>query len=483
MPRDHQNLARRGLYAGGRGFQPMSLRRYIIFALVLAGFAGALVAGSWYQYGLARERHLVIAFNAGIAAHSLATGQSVAPLPFIATPTNPTEITSVDNATRLRFTGTESLNYETSLSIAGIAIRIYSKDLQYSLSEIKGPAAAQFGQLFRSIATFCGAPLIFLETPSGWQRLTAPKLFSCQAAPPDWRTPILIAGFILLATLLTIGLGIADHLSAQAAAITRRAKDGRTTPLPLKGPSELQAIAKAINRFFDREKLRHSRRATLLLGISHDLGTPTQRLKLRTALIRNQELRQKLDADIDQMTQMIDSVLAYTRNEMDVEEMRKIPILGLLQALVDDYADLGRPVKLLPFQPPAIRHSKSVFSAPDASTRAASAQESLFCNCRPNAIRRALTNLVDNALNYGKTATLSLSATPESITVFVEDEGMSEVDFTQLVEPFQRGKNARHHRGTGLGLTIVESIAASHGGTLGFSQSPSGTVAAFQICR
>jgi len=457
----------------------MSLRRYIIFALVLAALAGAMVAGSWYRFGLARERHLAAAFEAGISAHSLATGQ---PSALRATPANPTEITAADNTTRLRFAGTEALSYETQLSIAGTQIRIFSKDLRYSLAEVKGPPAVQFGQLFRSLANFCGDPWLFIKAPSGWQRLTAPALFSCATAPPDWRTPILLAALILLATLLTIGLGIADQLSALAAAIKQRAQDGRTTPLPPKGPSELRAITEAINQFFDREKLRHSRRATLLSGISHDLGTPTQRLKLRTALIKNQELRLKLDKDIDQMTQMIDSVLAYTRNEMDVEELRKVPITGLLTALVDDYTDLGKPVRLLPYVPPEMAPSKSVFAAHSAASPAAPLGP-IYSNCRPNAIRRALTNLVDNALKYGKTATLSLSATPENITIYVQDEGVSEEDFSLLVEPFQRGKNAAHHQGTGLGLTIVESIAASHGGTLGFTQNASGTTVAFQICR
>lgn len=183
------------------------------------------------------------------------------------------------------------------------------------------------------------------------------------------------------------------------------------------------------------------------------------------------------------MTEMIDSVLAYTRNEMDVEEMRRIPIFGLLQALVDDYSDLNRPVRLKPYHAPGISPSKTVFSAPTTAAKLPTPTEPLLCNCRPNAIRRALTNLVDNALKYGKSATLGLSATSECVTIFIEDEGKSEVDFSTLIEPFQRGTNAAHHSGTGLGLTIVESIATSHGGALGFSQSATGTIATFKICR
>ncbi len=460
----------------------MTLRRQFFIALTIAALAGALLAGVWFKYQRDFERHLARAFSAGIAAYSLAQGQP-ASSDFSARAVTPETITSANNSTRLRFPDTEMLNYETSLTIANIPVRILSPDHQYSLAEVKGPPAAQFGQLFRSLATWCGTPAVFLKSPNGWHRIEAPALFSCAAAPADWRTPTLILALIILAGLLTAGLGLSDRLNTLARQITSRAQDGRTTPLPINGPPELRTISRAINRFFDREKQRHSRRAALLSGISHDLGTPTQRLKLRTALIRNQDLRIKLDRDIDQMTSMIDSVLAYTRNEMDVEEMRKIPIYSLLTAITDDYTDLGHSVRLMPYLPPSMPSSKTVFTAQSPTARLTHTPESLLCRCRPNAIRRAINNLIDNALKYGKSATLSVQASAEFISISVQDEGRAEVDFSKLVEPFARGQNAAHHRGTGLGLTIVDSIATNHGGALSFAQAPNGTIVEFRIHR
>jgi len=461
----------------------LSLRRQILISLVLAAFTGALVAGAWYKSKLDWEQHLNRNFTAGVAAHSLLTQTPADNLPFNVTPVMPEQIESADNSVRLRFPDTAGQNYETSLSIGPSHIRIFSNKMQYQLREVKGSPAEQFGQLFRSIATYCGDPALYVNSPNGWMRIKAPQLWSCAAAPADWRTPILILALILFATLLTYGLALPDHLKTLASAISRRATDGRTTPLPAKGPPELRAIAAAINQFFDRENQRHSRRAALLSGISHDLGTPTTRLKLRTALIRNQELRKKLDHDIDQMTSMIDSVLAYTRNEMDVEETRKIPIYSLLEAITDDYTDLEQPVSLAPYQPPDIPRSQTVFSSQNRMGKAPQTPDQLLCPCRPNAVRRALTNLVENALKYGKSATLSVSATAETVTIYVTDEGAAPLDFTKLIDPFQRGENATHHKGTGLGLTIVESIATSHGGTLSFSHSASGTVAALTLAR
>lgn len=461
----------------------MSLRRHIFVAIMIATFAGALIAGAWFKYQRDFERHLARAFSAGISAHSLTQDQPADNADLTISLVTPETIISANNNARLRFPDTEMLNYETSLTIASIPVRILSHNHQYSLAEIKGPPAMQFGQLFRSLATWCGRPSVFLKTPSGWAHIDAPALFSCAAAPTDWRTPALIVALIVLAGLLTIGLGVSDQLTTLASQITSRAKDGRTTPLPASGSPELRAISSAINRFFDREKQRHSRRAALLSGISHDLGTPTQRLKLRTTLIRNQDLRVKLDQDIDQMTSMIDSVLAYTRNEMDVEEMRKIPVYSLLTAITDDYTDLGHSVSLTPYQAPPMPGSKTIFSAQSPRARHVQTPDNLLCRCRPNAIRRAMNNLIDNALKYGKSATLSVQANAEFITISVQDEGRAKVDFSKLIEPFARGQNAAHHAGTGLGLTIVDSIATGHGGALSFAQAPNGTIVEFRIHR
>jgi len=461
----------------------MTLRRQIFIALTIATLTGALIAGAWFKYQRDFEHHLARAFSAGISAHSLSQGHPADRADLAITTVTPETIISANNSARLRFPDTEMLTYETSLTIATVPVRILSPNHQYSLAEINGPPAAQFGQLFRSLATWCGGPAVFLKSPSGWLRIDAPALFSCAATPADWRTPALIVALIILAGLLTIGLGVSDQLHSLASQITSRAKDGRTTPLPISGPPEMRIIPEAINRFFDREKQRHSRRAALLSGISHDLGTPTQRLKLRTALIRNQDLRIKLDQDIDQMTSMIDSVLDYTRNEMAVEEMRKIPVYSLLAAITDDYTDLGQSVHLTPYQPPQMPSSKTVFSAQSPSARHTHTPESLLCHCRPNALRRAMNNLIDNALKYGKSATLSVRANAEFITISVQDEGRAKVDFSKLIEPFARGQNAAHHPGTGLGLTIVDSIATSHGGTLSFTQAPNGTIVEFLIHR
>lgn len=84
----------------------------------------------------------------------------------------------------------------------------------------------------------------------------------------------------------------------------------------------------------------------VLSAVSHDLGTPATRARLRIALIEDEELREKLERDIDQMTHMIDSILNYTRSELSAERPRRLSLRALISAIVDDYQDLGHPVTL-----------------------------------------------------------------------------------------------------------------------------------------
>ena len=224
----------------------------------------------------------------------------------------------------------------------------------------------------------------------------------------------------------------------------------------------------------------------LLSGISHDLGTPATRLKLRTALIEDKVLREKLDRDIDQMTDMIDGVLSYTRHEMDLETPRKISMRSLVESIVDDYEDLGKPVTLSAPQQVNFERLGNVFSQSSESTRVLIRDhQRVLCKCRPNAIRRALTNLIENALKYGESAHVTLSATAEEFKIVVSDNGSHTTfdDPEKLLEPFVRGDNATLQRGAGLGLTITDSVVKNHGGILRFEQRSDGLDVIMELPR
>lgn len=224
----------------------------------------------------------------------------------------------------------------------------------------------------------------------------------------------------------------------------------------------------------------------LLSGISHDLGTPATRLKLRTALIEEKDLREKLDRDIDQMTDMIDGVLSYTRHEMDTEAPRKISMRSLVTSIVDDYQDIGQPVHLVAHDQVNLERLGSVFNQTSENTHILIRDhQRVLCRCKPNAIRRALTNLIENALKYGGEARVELTSSADEFTVTVTDRGLHGMveNPERMVEPFVRGENVHLQKGAGLGLTITNSVVKGHGGTLSFEQLPEGLLVRMTLPR
>ena len=137
---------------------------------------------------------------------------------------------------------------------------------------------------------------------------------------------------------------IARPLRELAEAATAFAHDIDAPPLPASGPAEVRRAAEAFN--FMQQRLRQLvvERSRALAAVSHDLRTPLTRMRLRAEMIDDPALQQKLDADIDTMQAMVDSVLAYLRGIEGAEKPQAINIEALLESIVDDERSLGRPV-------------------------------------------------------------------------------------------------------------------------------------------
>ena len=269
-----------------------------------------------------------------------------------------------------------------------------------------------------------------------------------------------------------------------ARALRGRRRLGGPESYTLDGPAELREIVSAVNSYLEDERDQLSKRAIVLSGVSHDLGTPATRLRLRAALIPDQDLRQKFEADIDRMTGMIESVLTYTRSELNVEEPRQISLTSLVEALVFDYQDVGKPVDLRPPEARTVEGGGSVFSTARRQSNLLELHKILVV-ARPLSLQRAVSNLIDNALKYGRRATLELSANAETALIVVEDEGsdMSVDDIAAVISPFTRGPNTARVSGLGLGLTIVATVAEQHGGRLWFETGSHGLRACLEIRR
>jgi signal transduction histidine kinase len=219
-------------------------------------------------------------------------------------------------------------------------------------------------------------------------------------------------------------------------------------PLAETGPTETRRAAEAFNGMQARLKRLIAERSRALAAVSHDLRTPLTRLRLRAELVDDETLRAQINADIDDMQAMVEATLDYLRGLGESEAVQSIDIEALLHSLVADEQALGRAVDF------AGAHVTPVTPYPG----------------RVSALKRALTNLIDNAVKYGHAAHLTIVDAPASLHIVIEDDGpgIPEADLDRVVEPYVRLETSRSRAtgGVGLGLAVARDAAKLHGGEL-----------------
>jgi signal transduction histidine kinase len=195
-------------------------------------------------------------------------------------------------------------------------------------------------------------------------------------------------------------------------------------------------------------------RTQMLAAISHDLGTPITRLRLRAELVEDEDQKEKMLADLDDMEKMVSSALAFARDEAASEPHAMVDLRTLLQRVCDDMVDAGHAITL------------------DIG------DDTVPFGCRPAALRRALTNIIDNAVRYGHQARVSLDYDQDMVLVRVDDDGSGIPKELQedVFKPFRRieASRSRETGGTGLGLTIARTIIRAHGGDVMLSNRSEG---------
>lgn len=467
---------------------------------VLAAFAlGMLCAALWFTSSRAWDRHLTSAYVVGFSIYESLNSGAAPPQGTTFSTLSDDDLTQALAGKFERLSGAPRPAYVTHASIRprnadpirgqALGLTVVSDKLQYKLSELlSGPSATpaeKMGQITRLLATFCSHATLYAHTDDGsWIRITGDPLWSCEARPSDYRLPAVFIAVISIAIMMTQVANITATFQTFAQALHARRRLGGPKVYTTEGPAELRDIVDAVNSYLEAERESLSKRAVVLSGVSHDLGTPATRLRLRTALIEDDELRGKLEGDIDQMTGMIESALTYTRAELNIEEPRQLSLSSLVEALVADYQDTGRPVILEETKPVIVEGGASVFMSRKGHGTVPEDRRVLV-TARPISLQRAITNLIDNALKYGRRATVALITNAETATVIVEDEGteLSVEDIERLLAPFTRGDNTQRIDGTGLGLTIVATIATMHGGALTYEAGRVGLRACFTIQR
>jgi signal transduction histidine kinase len=252
-------------------------------------------------------------------------------------------------------------------------------------------------------------------------------------------------------------------LATVAQAADRLGRDVNAPPLPESGTVEMRQAASAFNAMQSKLRALIENRTRMLAALSHDLRTPLTLLRLRAESVENAEERDKMLATIADMDAMIGATLNYAREQAADEPRRATDVTALVQSVTDDMADAGLDVTMTQGQPVSI-------------------------DCQPAALKRALTNLIENAVKYGQRARVSLSALPHAIEIAVEDDGpgIPEDQLTKVFEPFYRVEvsRSRDTGGVGLGLAIARTVVEAQGGTLVLSnRAPNGLRAVIALPR
>jgi signal transduction histidine kinase len=247
---------------------------------------------------------------------------------------------------------------------------------------------------------------------------------------------------------------ITAPLSAFARAAERLGLDVKAPPLAEDGPEEVRVAAHAFNQMQTRIRSFVDDRLRMLAAIAHDLRGPITRVRLRVEQMAiDDETQRKILADLDEMAQMVESSLAFARDEAATEASQPVDLAALLVTICDDAVDAGHPAEFA-------FDGRFVYPG------------------RPLALKRLFANLVDNAVRYGQSATVRVSAGLHDLQVIVEDEGpgIPESEMGNVFKPFFRIERSRNKRtgGIGLGLATARTIARAHGGDVVVANRPEG---------
>ena len=277
----------------------------------------------------------------------------------------------------------------------------------------------------------------------------------------DWPVTVLIALSVLLLSVILLSL-FAVHSITRPLRDLRRAAEGlgkdiHQPPLLTNGPSEVRETARAFNTMQQRLKNYIEDRAGILAAVSHDLKTPLTRIRLRADLMDDGESRSKTMKDLDEMEAMVSATLDFMRGTETGEASQRLDLMALLESVQQDAEEAGKTVSI-----------EGKLDEPYTG--------------KPLALKRCLTNLVDNAVLYGGSCEILVEAHSRELAIDICDRGpgVPESLLEKVFDPFVRveGSRAQHTGGNGLGLGIARNIARAHGGDLTLSNRKNGGLCA-----
>jgi signal transduction histidine kinase len=277
------------------------------------------------------------------------------------------------------------------------------------------------------------------------------------AEAADWPYRLLVSLTVLLVAVVAVTLvavrWVTRPLKTLAQAAETLGEDINRPPLDERGPHEVRSAARAFNLMQERLARFIRDRTRIFAAMSHDLKTPITRMRLRSELLEDPQLRAKFVKDLEEMESLISTTLDFMRGLDDREAAQPLDIMALLESLQEDAREVSGDVRI-----------EGGAHAP--------------FHGHARALRRCLGNLIDNAVKYGKSATVDVEDTGGQLRIRVRDQGpgIPEADLERVFEPFHRleGSRSRDTGGTGLGLSIARNIARAHGGEIVLRNSPAG---------
>ena len=295
---------------------------------------------------------------------------------------------------------------------------------------------------------------VAVEQPgSGWLVLRGP--WPEDATWLAWR--IVAQTVVLYLVLLVPVLWIARRLSRPLAALGEAARgfspSDAAPPLPERGPSDVRAATAAFNALRLRVTAMLGEKDRMLGAIGHDLRTPLAALRVRIESVEDEDDRTRMAETIDEMSQTLDDILSLARLGRPSEPPVEVDLGALVDAVVEDFRDLAAPV---------------TFADPPR----------LPIRLRPALMRRAVRNLLENAIKYGGAADVSLEVEAASVAVVIRDSGpgIPEDRLADVFEPFTRLETSRNRDtgGAGLGLALAGAIVREAGGAIALANRTGG---------
>ncbi len=293
-----------------------------------------------------------------------------------------------------------------------------------------------------------------LRRPNGQWLVIAPRR---QFGIDPWQQRLLLVVGIAAVAVSPLAWWFARRLAAPIAALAagaeRLGRDPRAPPLAVRGSPEVAAAVRAFNEMQTRLRQYVDDRTSMVGAIAHDLRTPLTRMRFRIEGLP-EDPRAKLAADIDQMDAMVSATLTFVRDASSHPRRVKLELASLVEAILDEAADTG------------------------ADSAAQAVSRAVVVDGDPVALRRLLTNLVDNALKFGAKARGRVFIEGGMAVVDIDDDGpgIPEAQVESAFEPFRRLETSRSRDtgGMGLGLAVARAIARGHGGDISLISRPGG---------